>query len=373
MDDHLPTGTTSHGLAVTEETTWTAEESRVFGDLRLDNAGVYARHSTARTKLTLVKVRRGGELVGVAPALRMIQYRATRLLEPRSRRWMDPLMGPFARRTTCLVDGSFLAFRHAAPFFAAGGVSAGEVREAVVGHLKGCRDVESLMISEPAGDPGWALDNGFLAFLQLPLVRVELDGVASFDEHLAALGQKRRRNLRKERELFAQEGGTMEVHAPPLAPELVEELHRLLLASSANNPTLEIPFEDLMNSRGAFGEQAQWVIVARVGGAVAGFFGFLPQGETLAQCHGGLDYEHSLRVKAYPNLIHEAVAYALEHGFREVTLGPLNNEAKRRAGTLAPVMASFWARDPLTMWLTKRVLLPRFQVFGGRLERAGSA
>ena len=354
-------------LEVTEETTWSPEESRLFGDPLIDNAAPFARHATERTRLSWVKVRRDGELVGVAPALRLVKYRATRLLEPSSRKWMDPLLGPFARRTTCMVDASFMAFRHADPFVATDAVSPAVVRDAVVAHLKSCRDVESLMISEPQGDPTWALDNDFIPFLQLPLVRVELDRLGTLDEHLKAIGQKRRRNFRKERELFAKQGGTMEVLAPPLEPSLVGELHRLLLASSANNRALEIPFEDLMNSRAAFEEQQQWVIVARVDGALAGFFGFIPHGSTLAQCHGGLDYEHSLRVKAYPNLIHEAVVYAIEHGFERVTLGPLNNEAKRRAGTLVPVMASFWARDPLTRWMTKRVFLPRFQVFGGLL------
>jgi len=357
----------SDALHVSEETTWSPEESRRFADPLLDNAGVFARHSTERTRLTLVKVRRNGELVGVAPALRNIKYRSTRLLAPSSRKWMDPLMGAFARRTTCMVDGTFMAFRHADPFFAVEGEDPATIRDAVVAHLKSCRDVECLMISEPQRDPTWAHANGFAAFTQLPLVRVELDGVTTLDDHLKAIGQKRRRNFRKERELFAKEGGTLEVLAPPLDAQLVGELHRLLLASSAHNPTLEIPFEDLMNSRPAFEEQQQSVIVARVGGALAGFFAFIPHGKTLAQCHGGLDYEHSLRVKAYPNLIHAAVEHAIENGFDSVTLGPLNNEAKRRAGTLAPVMASFWARDPLTMWVTRKVYLPRFQIFGGWL------
>jgi predicted N-acyltransferase len=360
-----------HGdFEVVEEVEWSGEEARVFASPLLDNAAVFARHGTERTRLTLAKVRRGGELVGVVPLTRLVKYRGTRLLEPRWRRWVDPVMGPFARKTTCMVDASFMAFRHADPFLALDASDGPAVRAAVVAHLKGCRDVDNVMISEPVGDPTWLRANGFRVFLQLPLVRVDVSGCATFDEYLVRIGQKRRRNLRKERQLFAEQGGTMEVLAPPFASDLVDDLHGLLLASSRNNPGLEIPFEDLMNSRAAFERQPQSVIVARVAGKICGFFGFIRHENRICQCHGGLDYDASLRVKAYPNLIHAAVIHAIESGCDEVTLGPLNNEAKRRAGALAPVMASFWVRDPMTRVLMNRVLIERFQIYGGEVEDA---
>jgi hypothetical protein len=88
--------------------------------------------------------------------------------------------------------------------------------------------------------------------MQLPLVRIDVEGCRTFDNYLAGIGRKRRHHLRQERKLFAEAGARVEVLAPP--------------------------------------------------------------------------------IKAYPNLIHAALEYAIESGYREVTLGPLNNEAKRRAG-----------------------------------------
>lgn len=356
---------TQGDLHVSEERTWSAAEAAAFADPLLDNAAHFAPHSTTRTDLTLAKVRRNGELIGAAPLLRLVKYRGTRLLKASARAWMDPLFGPFVRKTSCIVDASFMAFRHGDPFLAVDPNDRRRVREAVVAHLKGCPDVDKVMISEPAGDPGWARANGFRPFLQFPLVRVELDGCRTLEDYLGKLGQKRRRNVRQERALFAKEGGAMEVIPPPQAPALLADLHRLLLASSAHNSDLEVPYEDLMNSKPALTSQKMWVIVARAGDAIAGFFAFIPAADVIAQCHGGLDYDHSLRLKAYPNLIHEAVVYALANGFRQVTLGPLNNEAKRRAGELAPVMAALWCRDAVSRWLTNRVLLKRFQVYGG--------
>jgi len=359
--------TTATELSVTEEASWTPEEAARFEDPLLDNVAKFLPHSTGRTRLDLAKVRRGEELVGVAPLLRLVRYRGTRLLEPGTRRWLDPCFGPFARKTTCLVDTSFLAFRYSEPFFAHRAEDRGAVRGAVVRHLKACRDVDQVMISEPATDGGWAREHGFLPFLQLPLVSVELEGVASFDDYLAGLSQQRRRNLRKERQLFRESGGRFELLEPPHPPRLTRELHRCLLASSEHNAELEIPFEDLMNNEEAFRSQEQWVITARVGEALAGFFAFIPRGDVLHQCHGGLDYVHSLAVKAYPNLIHAATEHAIERGCRRLTLGPLNNEAKRRAGSLQPVMASFWCRDAASRFLMKRFLLRRFQIYGGEV------
>lgn len=356
-------------LEVTEERTWTAAESALFGDPRLDNFAHFAGHSTERTVLSLAKVRRDGELVGVAPLTRLMKYRGTRLLEQRSRRWLDPLVGPFAKRTTCMIDASFMAFRYADPFFAGDAEDATAVRQAVVDHLKERRDVDNLMISEPAGDPSWLRANGFRTFLQLPLVRVDVAGCRTFDDYLAGLGHKRRANLRKDRKLFEAAGARTEVVAPPLDEELARALHACLLSSSRKNrDAIEIPFEDLMNSEPAFLTQRQWVIVCRVGSAIAGFFAFLPHDGTICQCHGGLDYAHSLQIKAYPNLIRAAVEYAIDNGYRQVTLGPLNNEAKRRAGELAPVMAGFWCRDALSRLLMDRLLLPRFQIYRGEID-----
>jgi hypothetical protein len=84
----------------------------------LEHHALYARHSTERTQAFLAKVYRGGRLLGLAPVIRMARFRATLLLQPEVRRRLDPWMGPFARKTTRLVDTSPLGFQYAAPFFA---------------------------------------------------------------------------------------------------------------------------------------------------------------------------------------------------------------------------------------------------------------
>ena len=102
------------------------------------------------------------------------------------------------------------------------------------------------------------------------------------------------------------------------------------------------------------------------GGRLVGFFSFIPNDPALQQCHGGFDYEGSHQVRAYANLINAAVEHAITGGFQRVTLGPLNNETKRRAGThLMPVMVSLWCRSRLSRLLLRRFFLRNFQVYTG--------
>jgi hypothetical protein len=82
-----------------------------------------------------------------------------------------------------------------------------------------------------------------------------------------------------------------------------------------------------------------------------------------------LDYDRSHEVMAYHNLIHASVEYAIEHGYRRVSYGPLNNETKRRAGTDSmPVVASLWLRRPFLHWFTAKFVVPHLDVYSGRWE-----
>jgi hypothetical protein len=350
---------------VIEESGWTAEESVQFDNSLIDNFAHFARHSTDKVVLSIAKVRSAGELIGVAPLMHLIKYRGTRLLEPKSRRWLDPLFGFFSRKTTCLVDTSLMGFWHRAPFIARNRENELSVRDAVIAHLKRRAEIDTIIISEPASDPTWTRSHGFTPFLQLPLVRVDVEGCRSFDDYLQRTSKKRRHHVRQERKLFEDRGATIQVLPPPIEPALARTLHRLLTNSANRNASLEVPFSELMNSEEAFCTQRQWVIIARLDGAIIGFFSFIPCGEVIHQCHGGLDYSGSLKVKAYPNLMHAAIEYAIQEGFRQVTFGPLNNEAKRRAGDLAPMMSAFWCRDAVSGFLMRKVLMPRLQVYTG--------
>jgi predicted N-acyltransferase len=356
-------------MEVSEEYTWSQDESALFADSLFDNFAHFLPYSSARTTLSIAKVRRGDKLIGVAPLTRLVKYRGTRLLKPGSRRWMDPLLGPFVCNTLCMIDANLMAFRHADPFIALNASDAVAVREAVITYLKHCNDVDSILISEPAADPSWLHSAGFFSFKQLPMVRIEVGACASFDDYLASIGSKRRRNLRQERKLFAKAGVRVEVIAPPLETSLAEKLHQCLLGSALRNKETEVPFEDVLNSHPAFLTQRQWAIVARLGDTIVGFFAFIPYRGIMAQCHGGLDYRYSLPIKAYPNLIHAAVEYAIESGFDEVTLGPLNNEAKRRAGIQTPVMSSCWCRSPFSQLFMNKVIGKRLQIYTGELRK----
>jgi hypothetical protein len=355
-------------LEVSEEAVWSLKESALFANPLFDNFAHYASFSTDCTALSIAKVHRKGELVAVAPLVRLVKYQGTRLLETSSRRWMDPLMGFFTRQTMCLIDATFMAFRHQDPLICLDPGDAVVVRESVFEHLKCCPDVDSVLISEPAGDPSWLHHTGFSTFLHYPQVRVDVEGCSTFDDHLARVGQKRRRNIRQERKLFEQAGVSVEVLGPPIDENLAMKLHACLLASSRRNDGVEVPFEDVLNSEAAFVSQNQWVIVACIGDTIAGFFAFIPHEGVVAQCHGGFDYEHSLAIKAYPNLIHAAVEHAIDSGYREVTLGPLNNEAKRRAGTLAPVMSGIWCRSAISRFVMDALFLKRLHIYNGEIE-----
>jgi hypothetical protein len=356
----------THGeFTVREERTWSKTESSFFKNPFLDNAACFAPHPTSKVDLTLAKVFRNTELLGIAPVIRLIKYRATRLLKPEYKKWMDPMIGILTYETTCLIDTSFMAYQYADPFMTIDPKDLKPVREAIIAHLQNCKGVDNIMISEPAGDPTWAQARGFMTFMQLPLVRVELDDCQSLDDYLMSLSQKRRRNFRKEQKLFKKRGGFMEVVAPPHSPELLTKLYPTLLSSSAQNKDFEVPFEELYNSLSAFETQKQWLIVAREGDKIAGFFAFILHGTQMYQCHGGLDYRYSLSLKAYQNLLHESVCYAVDNGFRHVSFGPLNNEAKRRAGTLAPIMSAFWLRKRLSRWMMRNIMLKKMQIYCG--------
>ncbi len=358
-------------LDVALEHDWSGEESALFGDPLLDSFAHTFPAATDRAATFFAKARRDGELVGVAPLVLIRKYRSTRLIEPKARRWMDPLIGPFARKTTCLVDTALMAFRHEAPFFARDARDLPLLRSAVLGHLVAeAKEVDTIIVNEPWA--GIGPQGGFEGFLQLPLVTASVAGHRNFEDYLKALPKKRRRNAQQERKLFADAGGTMEVAAPPHDRALMRLLHAQLMASEARNRALEVPYSEIMNDFETLCRQQPWLILARLDGAIIGFFAFIPVGGVMHQCHGGLDYERAQAVKTYPNLMHAAVEHAIAQGMRSVSFGPLNNEAKRRAGEPQPVMASFWCRDAVSRFMMKNVMMKRFQVYTGPIP-AGAA
>lgn len=353
-------------LAVTEESQWSRTEAAAFDDPMLDHAAAFIPASRRSTRLTLAKVRRGDRLVGVAPVLVLRRYRGTRLLRPDLAARLDPLFGRVTRATQCLVETSFMGYLDAEPFFTLDPADGPAVRAAVIAHLQRRRDLDTILVTEPAaGAP--ALPPGFDAFLQLPLIRAETAGFSDFDGWLDAQGPKRRRNARAERKLMAGAGATVAYHAPPQARALRDRMHALLINSARANARggVVVPYEIMMNDYDAFLRQSFHAITISVGEQIAGFFAFIPRDGVMHQVHGGLDYDIGPAIKVYPNLMHAAVEHAIRHGYRAVTFGPQNNEAKRRAGAAQPVRSALWCRGPLTRWVMRR-MVDKLQVYTGR-------
>ena len=168
---------------------------------------------------------------------------------------------------------------------------------------------------------------------------------------------------------FEENGGSIDLVTPPLAEDLACQLHQLLTKSAVNNRRhhdLAVPFEDVQIHREAFLTQQQHVLVAKVSERPVGFFGFFSNGDVMHQCHGGFDYDLTLKTKAYHNVMNGAIQHAIEEGYSRVTFGPLNNETKRRIGTeFAPVNAHLWSREKLVGIMSKLLFIPNFQVYCG--------
>lgn len=356
----------NNDLHVIEESTWSRSESADFANPLLDHAAAFIPASRRSTRLTLAKVRRENRVIGVAPVLVLRRYRGTQLLRHDLAARYDPLFGRITRATQCLVETSFMGYLDQAPFFALDPADNHAVRAAIIAHLQKRRDIDTLLITEPAnGAP--ALPQGFDAFLQLPLIRAETAGFADYESWLAAQGAKRRRNARAERKLLRDAGAEVRIHTAPITKPLRDQMHKLLINSAKANADggIVVPYEILMNDYDSFLRQEFHAISISVGGTMAGFFAYVLRDGVMHQVHGGLDYTIGPKFKVYPNLMTCAVEHAIRTGCRAVTFGPLNNEAKRRAGMAHPVRSGLWCRSAIKRFVAAR-MIDKLQVYTGR-------
>ena len=267
-----------------------------------------------------------------------------------------------------LVDTAFQAYDDASPILTAPEENRVLAKLALANFLRKQKKIDTVWISEPPEEAAWAAGT-FDQFHTLPMVVIDLRGAGDFQGYLAGLSKKRRRNYRHEADAFAAGKGTIEVVAEPPAGQrdLAGQLVACLRASEAH-ATLFAPYNDVLAGAEAFAEQPQTAIVARAAGQVVGFMSFLQVGRRWMQVHGGLDYGRSHEVFAYHNLIYAAVREALARGCEEVTMGPLNNETKRRAGSeLRPIVASVWNRWPADRALARAFFFRNFGVYSGPL------
>ena len=353
-------------LAVHEDIVLTEYQRAALENTGLNNFEHYAQYSTDRTQLFFAKVFRGDDFLGLAPIIKTVKYKGTKLLKTSVRRWAGPLLGLLSHKTTYMVDTAFMGFQHVSPFFAVTPADQKTVRDCVFDHLCAKKDVDHVWIAEPAGDLTWAAKHNLESFNTLPAVAVNVLGHASIGSYLDSLTKKRRKNFRQDRKSFDGHGGAIDYLTPPLPGDLATELHQLVVKSADNNSRhhdLAVPFEDVQIHREAFLTQPQHALVARVEQQVVGFFSFFPNGDVIHQCHGGFDYDLSIKSKAYHNLMNAAIQLAIDQGYGRVTFGPLNNETKRRIGTeFSPVTAHLWSRERLVGMMSKLLFIPNFQV-----------
>ncbi|MCC6493909.1 MAG: GNAT family N-acetyltransferase [Pirellulales bacterium] len=355
---------------VTRDINLTAEEqARVHGGEALAACARYFPFSTAETELFWAKAYDGESLVGVAPVVKLRKRKATDLLRPAVRKWLGPILGPLSRKTTLLLDTAFMAYDARSPFLLADGVDGPAVKRAVSAFLKSQKKVDTIWISEPPEDAAWAATEKYHQFHTLPMVQVVVQDCATLEDFLATLSRNRRRNFRRERETFAKAGARIEQYCGVVGdnPRLHDEIMSLLRAS-AQNTQFNVPYNDVLTHPQAIGSLWQIVLTAYVGDQAVGFMSLLSDGDRLMQCHGGLDYKLSHEVLAYHNLISQAIELAIQRGCRALTLGPMTNETKRRAGgVFRPIVSSLWNRLPGDALFARKVFAKNFEVYRGEL------
>jgi hypothetical protein len=368
MTDTLTHDREQQRLRVAAAPTVSPEALDLFGSHALQNFATFCPYSTPNTELFVAEAYLSSRLVGLAPVVRLSRRKSTDQLKPSLRKWLGSWLGPVARKTTLLVDTAFLAYAYISPFFSDARVDPVAVKRRVSDFLKSQSDVDSIWISEPAAEAKWAESEGYDAFYMLPMVHVRIAEFDTFEQYLERLSKKRRRNYRQERHNFEAVGARTEIVHWPLDHELLAQLYRCL-AESARRTAYFVPYNDVLTNERAFCQQRQMAIVARVGSEVIGFMSFIEEGRQLLQCHGGLDYDLSLRANAYHNLIYASIEYALKNGFECLSMGPLNNETKRRGGTdLLPVVANLWNRSPLDRFVARKLFIKNFHVYEGEVE-----
>ena len=357
-------------LQVSADVTLSPQEREAVGaGETAASCALYFPFSTKETELFWAKAHQDGKLVAIAPVVKLRKRKATDMLRPPVRKWLGPILGPLARKTTLLVDTAFIAYDAASPFIIAPGVDRPEVKRAISKFLKSQKKVDTVWISEPPEEAEWAATEKYHQFHTLPMVRIVMEGCRTLDEFLATLSRNRRRNFRRERDTFTKAGARIEIYRGVIGDN--PTLHRQVMAlldSSATNTKFNVPYNDVLTAPGAIAAQWQIVLTAHLGDQVVGFMSCLQDGKRLMQCHGGLDYHKSHEILAYHNLISRAIELGIELGCDMLTLGPFTNETKKRAGgKFKPIVSSLWNRMPGDAFFAKKVFSKNFEVYRGEL------
>lgn len=355
---------------VTYDATLTPEERDVVNaGPAVAECGKYVPFSTTETELRWAKAYEGDRLVAVAPVVRLRKRKGTDLLRQPLRKWLGLLIGPLSKKTTLLVDTAFMAYDACSPFLTAPGVDRPAVKRAISTFLKSQPKVDTVWISEPPAEAEWAASEKYAQFHTLPMVQVPTEGCANLDEYLAPLSRNRRRNFKRERDLFAKAGAKVDIWEGVIGTNgpLLDGVMNCL-GASAGHSQFTVPYNDVLTARDAIASLDQVVLTANLNGRIVGFMSCLYDNGRLMQCHGGLNYAESHEIKAYHNLISRAIELAIESKCRALTLGPNTNETKRRAGgRLVPIVSSLWNKLPGDRIVARKLFIKNFEVYRGEL------
>lgn len=336
------------------------------GGVCVRNFSFFAKYSRPSTELFWAIASDAQGAVGAAPVVRLGKRAATAMLRAPVRRWLGWL-GPLARKTTLLVDTAFMAYDERTPFVCRANGDSLRIKGAIVAHLQTLRGVDAIWITEPESLAGWLMPLEFQQFYTLPMAQIGIEAYASMSEYVDNMSKKRRRNYRRELEQFEQAHAAIRFYDGPLGQHarIAGQMQACLEASAAHSQ-LEAPYNDVLTDASAFAHQDQFALAAEIDGQVIGFMSFLQEGTRLLQCHGGLDYDKSHQALAYHNLIYAAIKLGMERKCRRLSLGPLNNETKRRAATeLRPMVASLWNRNLVDRRLAAAFFVRNFAVYQG--------
>ena len=357
----------------TDDNLSASERATVDGGEAVAACAGYFKFSTRDTELFWAKAYKGESLVAIAPVVRLRKRKATDLLRQPLRKWLGLLFGPLANKTTLLLDTAFMAYDACSPFLTAPGVDRAAVKREISDFLKKQKKVDTIWISEPPDEAAWATERNnaqnYSQFHTLPMVQVVLEGCESLEQYLATLSRNSRRNFKREREVFAKAGGVIDVWEGVIGenPKLHAQVLACLEASAAHSK-FTVPYNDVLTAPAAIAALRQIVLTARLGDKVIGFMSCLQDGDRLMQCHGGLNYAESHEIKAYHNLISAAIELTIGMGCKMLTLGPMTNETKRRAGgKFRPIVSSMWNKLPGDRLVARKLFVKNFEVYRGAL------
>lgn len=356
------------GLTVRQSASLSEQEQKLIGSVLTDNFTHFTHFSSKKTQLFFAKVYREGQFLGFSPVIKLVKSKSTHLLKPHVRRWLGPLIGLLARKTTYMVDTAFMTYDCASPYYCVDPADKPAVRQAVSDYLKSQRDAQTVWLMLMEEDLEWAKRNRYDSIYVLPMVRVEVGGHDSLESYIASLDRQRRRNYRRERDAWNRGAATTEWIEGPLGAADSADISRCLAESASRGP-FHVPYNDVLTEATAVAQQPHATLIARENGRMIGFMSFLRHGKKLMQCHGGFDCQRSLELKAYHNLIYDSIEYAIRGRFETLSMGPCTNETKRRAGThFHPVAAGLWCHRPDEAFFTRLLFLKNFQVYTGAVD-----